>query len=179
VPAGGFTVDLGDQEVAGSLRSHTEDAPLDDHPQDSRTRPTRRRRRTCFVAIPALLIRLPLTPDCRTMSEARAAGKAGPPARNEAAPAARQCGGRYEDQLGRLLGRHRDGASDDWPGESFRGKALADGLDSMSHHPVCRTTRAIPSAKAVKLASCSLAVAAPAAKEAPPVLAEKLRQRRP
>lgn len=33
-----------------------------------------------FVAIPALLIRLPLTPDCRTMSEARAAGKAGPPA---------------------------------------------------------------------------------------------------
>ena len=85
MPAGGFTVDLGDQEVAGSLRSHTEDAPLDDHPQDSRTRPTRRRRRTCFVAIPALLIRLPLTPDCRTMSEARAAGKAGPPARNEAA----------------------------------------------------------------------------------------------
>ena len=80
MPAGGFTVDLGDQEVAGSLRSHTEDAPLDDHPQDSRTRPTRRRRRTCFVAIPALLIRLPLTPDCRTMSEARAAGKAGPPA---------------------------------------------------------------------------------------------------
>jgi hypothetical protein len=90
VPAGGFTVDLGDQEVAGSLRSHTEDAPLDDHPQDSRTRPTRRRRRTCFVAVPALLIRLPLTPDCRTMSEARAAGKAGPPAHNEAAPAARQ-----------------------------------------------------------------------------------------
>jgi hypothetical protein len=36
VPAGGFTVDLGDQEGAGSLRSHTEDAPLDDHPQDSR-----------------------------------------------------------------------------------------------------------------------------------------------
>jgi hypothetical protein len=28
VPAGGFTVDLGDQEAAGSLRSHTEDAPL-------------------------------------------------------------------------------------------------------------------------------------------------------
>ncbi len=42
------------------------------------------------VAIPALLIRLPLTPDCRTMSEARAAGKAAPAARNEAAPAARQ-----------------------------------------------------------------------------------------
>ena len=94
MPAGGFTVDLGDQEVAGSLRSHTEDAPLDDHPQDSRTRPTRRRRRTCFVAIPALLIRLPLTPDCRTMSEARAAGKAGPPARSEAAPAARHKQGR-------------------------------------------------------------------------------------
>ena len=146
----------------------------------ARSQASRLRELRCwFVAIPALLIRLPLTPDCRTMSEARAAGKAGPPAHNEAAPAARQCGGRYEDQLGRLLGRHRDGASDDWPGESFRGKALADGLDSMSHHPVCRTTRAIPSAKAVKLASCSLAVAAPAAKEAPPVLAEKLRQRRP
>jgi hypothetical protein len=60
VPAGGFTVDLGDQEVAGSLRSHTEDAPLHDHPQDSRTRPTKRRRRTCFVANPALWARLPL-----------------------------------------------------------------------------------------------------------------------
>jgi hypothetical protein len=40
------------------------------------------RARFPFVAIPALLIGLPLTPDCRTMSEARAAGKAGPPAHN-------------------------------------------------------------------------------------------------
>jgi hypothetical protein len=64
VPAGGFTVDLGDQEVAGSLRSHTEDAPLDDHPQDSRTRPTKRRRRTCFVAQAALSARPPLSAQC-------------------------------------------------------------------------------------------------------------------
>ena len=61
MPAGGFTFDLGDQEMARSLRNHPEDAPLDDHPQDSRTRPTRRRRRTCFVAQAALSARLPLS----------------------------------------------------------------------------------------------------------------------
>ena len=40
LPAGPISADLGDQEVARSLRSHTEDAPLDVHPQDSRTRPS-------------------------------------------------------------------------------------------------------------------------------------------
>jgi hypothetical protein len=47
-----------------------------------------------FVAIPALSIRLPLTADCRTMCEARAAGKAGPPEHDDGVPACRQTQGR-------------------------------------------------------------------------------------
>jgi hypothetical protein len=57
-------------------------------------------------------------PTCSSRRESRAASAAG------ASLGIRQCGGRYEDQLGRLLGRHRDGASDDWPGESFRGEPI-------------------------------------------------------
>ena len=68
-----------------------------------------------FVAIPALLISLPLTADCRTMCEARAAGKAGPPKRDGCFPAYRQS---------RASPRHRpDGLRDRRPGApGFRRK---------------------------------------------------------
>jgi hypothetical protein len=92
VPAGGLTVDLGDQEVAGSLRSHTEDAPLDDHPQDSRRRPTRRRRRTCFAAHAALSARLLLLAPSGSdpgLNHACAVGKAGLHTQSDYRPAPR------------------------------------------------------------------------------------------